>query len=62
MDVIEETVKLSNIASALRADNRAVKHVYLVPDRQELDFTLENGYFKTMVPIVDGYAMVVFEE
>lgn len=45
-----------------RADGRTVKRVYLAPDRRELSFKAENGYVETVVPEVDGYALVVFEE
>jgi hypothetical protein len=47
---------------ALRSDDMQVSSVYLAPDRTSLDFTVEDGYVRTTVPEVHGYAVVVFEE
>lgn len=62
IDVIEEAVRINNVSIELRADGRKIKKVYLAPDKEELDFKIKDGYIKAIVPEVDGYAMLVFEE
>jgi hypothetical protein len=62
MDMIEEPVELRQVPLALRADGKAVERVYLAPWEQELPFTVADGYLRTTLPVVPGYAMVVFEE
>jgi hypothetical protein len=62
IDVIEEAIKITDVSIALRLDGKKVKSVYLAPDKQELKFKIEDGYIKTILPEVNGYAMVVFEE
>ncbi|HOM80849.1 MAG TPA: alpha-L-fucosidase [Armatimonadota bacterium] len=61
IDMIEEPVELRDIAVALREDGQAVSRVYLAPTGQDLPFEVAGGYVKTRVPVVPGYAMVVFE-
>jgi hypothetical protein len=62
MEMIEEPIELRKIPLALRIDDRVVDRVYLAPTEQELPFTVEDGYVRTTIPVVPGYAMVVFEE
>jgi hypothetical protein len=62
VDMIEEPIELRDVPVALRADGRAVKSVYLAPDRTALAFEVQDGYVQTTVPVVNGYAVVVFEE
>lgn len=61
-EVIEESVKLTGVGVSLRIDGHKVRRVYLAPDRRELPFEEQDGYLKTTVPALDGYALVVFEE
>jgi hypothetical protein len=62
VDMIEEPIELRDVPVSLRADGREVKSVYLAPDRQALPFEVRDGYVHAVVPVVKGYAMVVFEE
>lgn len=55
-------IELRDVSVALRSDGREVKSVYLAPDKVALPFEVRDGYVHTVVPRVDGYAMVVFEE
>ena len=59
--VIEDRILLQNVELALRTDGKAVRSVYLAPNRQALPFSEENGYCKVVVPSAAGYALVVFE-
>lgn len=61
VDMIEEPIELRDVTVALRAD-RPVSRVYLAPERTPLDSKTRDGYVHTTVPVVNGYAMVVFEE
>jgi hypothetical protein len=62
VDMIEERIELREVPVALRVDGRAVKSVYLSPDRTPLPFEVRDGYAHTTLPTVDGYAVVVFEQ
>jgi hypothetical protein len=62
VDMIEERIELRDVKVALRADGKAVKSVYLAPNKEVLPFEVKDGYVYVTVPKVDGYAMVVFEE
>ncbi len=62
VDMIEEPIELRDVSVALRTGEQAVKSVYLAPDRTPLAFEAQDGYVQTTVPVVNGYAVVVFEE
>jgi len=62
IDMIEEPITLHNVSLEIRVDKHLPKRVYLAPTKQELPFKVEDGYIKTTIPVVLGYAMVVFEE
>ncbi|MGD9519573.1 MAG: alpha-amylase family protein [Armatimonadota bacterium] len=62
MDMIEEPIEVRDVTVALRVDGREPRKVYLAPTGQELEFGLADGYVSTRVPVVPGYALVVFEE
>lgn len=61
MDMIEEPIELRDVPVALRADGREIQQVYLAPNREPLPFEMRDGYVHTTVPMVQGYAVVVFE-
>jgi hypothetical protein len=61
VDMIEEPVELRNVSVALRADDSRPTRVYLAPSRQQLPLGSAQGYSTTLIPVVPGYAMVVFE-
>jgi hypothetical protein len=62
MDMIEEPIEVRNISLALRVDHRLPARLYLAPSYEELPFAIEEGYIETQIPILRGYALVVFEE
>jgi hypothetical protein len=62
VDMIEEPIELRDVSVALRADGADVKSVYLAPGKEPLAFELKDGYVHATVPVVNGYAVVVFEE
>ncbi len=61
-DMIEEPIVLSNVRLSLRVDGRPPKQVYLAPTRQKLEFAMVENYVQVKVPVVPGYAMIVFED
>lgn len=61
MDMIEEPVEARDVHLALRLDSVAPARVYLAPSGEDLPFRVNEGYVETVVPVVPGYAMVVFE-
>ena len=62
VDMIEEPIEVRNVAVALRADSLRPTRAYLAPSGQELPLESVERYIKTLVPVVPGHAMVVFEE
>jgi hypothetical protein len=62
IDMIEEPIELRNVKIGLRLDKRLPKKVYLAPDREALNFKIESNYIRITVPVINGYAVVVFEE
>ena len=61
MQVIEEPIFVPVIGLGLKCDGRKVKAVYRAPEREPLDFRAADGYVRTTVTGVKGYALVVFE-
>ncbi len=60
LDIVEDVIPLHQVKLALRADHRP-QRVYLAPQRTTLDFDHADGYAQTVVPMVVGHQMVVFE-
>jgi hypothetical protein len=56
-DVIEDVAPLYNVPVAVRADE-AVKSVTLVPQREAVEFAVEDGYVTFVVPEIVGHQMV----
>jgi len=61
-EMIEEPIELRDVPLSLRVDGKTPQRVYLAPTEDELPFETVNGYTQTTVPVINGYAMVVFEE
>ena len=61
-DMIEEPIELSSVEVALRTDDRPPGRVCLAPGGEPLAFETADGYVKTTIPAVPGYALIVFEE
>ncbi len=60
LDIVEEAIPLANVNLALRTA-RKPSRVYLAPQRRSLKFNFKDGYAQTVVPLVQGHQMVVFE-
>lgn len=60
LDIVEEAIPLANVKIALRTEKRPSR-VYLAPQRQSLQFDFKDGYAETVIPVVDGHQMTVFE-
>ena len=59
---LEERGTLVNTELCLRMDGASFRRVYLAPSKQELPFVPDGGYCKVTLPLVSGYALVVFEK
>jgi hypothetical protein len=62
VNMIEEPLELRDFAVELRVDDRLPQRAYLAPSQTPLPLTIEDGYAKVTVPLVRGWAVVVFEE
>ena len=61
MQVIEEPVELHDVIVSLQKDRSEIKKVYLAPGRKSLDYSNDGQRIAVKVPVVNGYAMVIFE-
>ncbi len=62
VNMIEEPLDLNDFSFGLRLDGRTPSRMYLAPEEEGLDFSVEGGYVEVRVPQVRGWAGVVFEE
>ncbi|MFA6928953.1 MAG: alpha-amylase family protein [Lentisphaeria bacterium] len=61
--MIEEPLIVLNQDILLREDERQVKEVYLAPGAEKIPFErTPDGYLKITLPIIKGYALIVFAE
>jgi hypothetical protein len=60
LDIVEEAIPLRDVKIALRMAKEPAR-VYLAPQRKSLQFEFKGGYAQTVVPMVNGHQMVVFE-
>lgn len=60
--IIEEPVAVLDVRVSLRLDGNPWQQVYLAPARQPLTFAVKDGYTEVSIPVIKGYAMIVFEE
>lgn len=61
-NIIEEPIELRDVEIALRTDGRRPSSVYLAPTREIVAFKMQGDYVKATLPLVRGYAVLVFEE
>lgn len=60
---LEERGTLVDSVLSLRVDPGTVfRKVYLAPSGEELSFTVRNGYCTVNLPLLNGYALLVFEK
>ena len=60
---LEERGTLVDSVLSLRVDPGTVfRKVYLAPSGEELPFTVRNGYCTVNLPLLNGYALLVFEK
>jgi hypothetical protein len=61
-EMIEEAIPVLNAKIAVRNDGKAPKIVYYAPERKELNVENHDGYTQVNIPLIKGYALVVFQE
>ena len=57
---VEDRITLVDTEISLRTDG-PIRNVYLAPDRKELPFEQKDGYCTARIPLITGYALIVFE-
>jgi hypothetical protein len=57
LDVIEDVLPLYNVELSIRAEQIPTA-IELVPEHETLAFTLDSGYVRFTVPLVNGYQIV----
>ena len=60
IEVIEDIVPIYNVELAIKT-NRKINKVYLAPQKEDIDFTYENGYISVKLDKIECHQMVVFE-
>ena len=59
---LEERGTLVNTELSMRVDGAPFRKVYLAPSKTEIPFTVKDGYCNIILPLIQGYALVVFEK
>lgn len=57
---IEDIVPIYNVELAIKT-NRKINKVYLAPQKEDIDFTYDNGYISVKLAKIECHQMVVFE-
>lgn len=60
IEVIEDIVPIYNVELAIKTD-RKINKVYLAPQKEDIDFTYDNGYISVKLAKIECHQMVVFE-
>jgi Hypothetical glycosyl hydrolase 6/Beta-galactosidase trimerisation domain len=60
LDIVEDIVPLFDIKLSLKTPRKPTR-VYLAPDKSPLEFQYANGRTETVIPRIEGHAMVIFE-
>ena len=60
IEVIEDIVPIYNVELAIKTD-RKINKVYLAPQKEDIDFTYDNGYISVKLDKIECHQMVVFE-
>ena len=61
-EMIEEPIPVINAKIALRTDGEGLEHIYMVPEGKEMPAETHNGYTHVTIPIINGYAMIIFQK
>ncbi|MCX6984610.1 MAG: alpha-L-fucosidase [Lentisphaerae bacterium] len=61
-EMIEDAIPILNAKIAMRADGKILKSIYLAPERKEIKGENHAGFVHVNIPVINGYAMVVFQE
>ena len=60
IEVIEDIVPIYNVELAIKTD-RKINKVYLAPQKEDIDFTYDDGYISVKLDKIECHQMVVFE-
>ena len=60
IEVIEDIVPIYNVELAIKTD-RKINKVYLAPQKEDIDFTYDNGYISVKLAKIECHQTVVFE-
>lgn len=60
IEVIEDIVPIYNVELTIKTDKK-INKVYLAPQKEDIDFTYENGYISVKLDKIECHQMVVFE-
>lgn len=60
IEVIEDIVPIYNVELAIKTDKK-INKVYLAPQKEDIDFTYDNGYISVKLAKIECHQMVVFE-
>jgi hypothetical protein len=60
-EMIEEPIPILNAKIALRNDGKAPKRIYIALDEKKLKGENRDGYTHMNIPLINGYAIIVFQ-
>ena len=61
-EMVEEPIPIPNAKIALRNDGKAPKRIYIALNEKKLKGENRGGYTHVNIQLINGYALVVFEE
>lgn len=60
IEVIEDIVPIYNVELAIKTDKK-INKVYLAPQKEDIDFTYDDGYISVKLDKIECHQMIVFE-
>ena len=60
IEVIEDILPIYNVELAIKTDKK-INKVYLAPQKEDIDFTYDDGYISVKLDKIECHQMVVFE-
>jgi len=61
LDIIEDIIPLYNVELKVRTERRPSR-VYIVPQKEDIDFDFEGKYVSFKIRCIQGHQMVAMEE
>jgi len=61
VEIIEDVIPVYNVEVSLKLPNKDITRVYLAPQMENLDYTMQDGVIKYTVPKLENHQMIVLD-